>query len=84
MATSGLVTSGFRNDGEDERANCRPGKTSHGRDEATQQEGQIVPSRNPMLYRKKKKKPPGDEYLPLSRGERQMLFSGRTQIALVR
>jgi hypothetical protein len=35
MATSRLVASGFRNDGKDERANCRPSKTGHGRDEAT-------------------------------------------------
>src|SRR5712691_446985 len=52
MTTSRFVTSKARDNGKDERANCRPGKAAHGRDEATHQEGQIVSCRDAMLYTK--------------------------------
>src|SRR5260221_10689886 len=52
MTTSRFVTSKSRDNGKDERANCRPGKAGHGRGEATQQEGQVVPCRDAMLYTK--------------------------------
>ena len=73
MATSRFVTSKSRLNGEDERANCRPGKAGHGRDEATQQEGQIVPCRDAMLYTKE---------MSICRGIRGQ--ARRTQTALVR